>query len=128
MKIQSMILALAALQSTAFAAEVSGPVKMEDGCENMIRSAVASLESGYMMPDENTGAVTLAKEDLASVKISNVKILHSSCQGPGDCDAQNPDSFTYGADIGKKGEGLTGKVVVSYHRGNCFVSKISLSN
>jgi hypothetical protein len=126
MKFHPMVLALLATSSAAIGAETNSSAKMVEGCEGMIRTAVASLESGYLMPDEQTGAVTIAKEDLAAVTISNVKVLHSSCIGPGDCDAKHPDAFTYGADIGKRGEGLTGKVIVSYHRGNCSVSRISL--
>ena len=123
MKFHPLVLALAAASTPAFAENV----KMVDGCETIVRSAVASLQADWMRPDETTGAVTIEKEDLAAVMISNVKVLASSCKGPADCDAQHPDAFTWGADIGKKGDGsLTGKVVVSYHRGHCWVSKLNI--
>ena len=124
MKLNAMILSFLAMSPPALA---SSPKGMEIGCENMIRAALASLEGGYILADEQTGAVTTDKDSLAAVEISNVKVISSSCMGPADCDAQNPDQFTYAADIGKKGQGLTGNVVVSYHRGNCWVRKFKLN-
>lgn len=97
---------------------------MEAQCSREIRSAVSILEGSYSRDDEET--LTVTEQDTASIKISNVRILASSCIGPADCDARHPDAFTYAADIGKSGEGLSGKVVVKYHRGNCLVKKITL--
>ena len=99
---------------------------MNSLCETVVRAAVAALQSDYLLRDEKTGDVSLSKDDLAQVLVQNVKVVDSSCRGPGDCDEQNPDSFTYRADIGKKGNGLNGQVVVSYHRGHCLVRQISL--
>lgn len=121
MKLTHAMLAIIALSSTqTFAAE------MMPQCADQIRAAVSVLESGAY-PDDK-GNMTIAKTDADLIQISNVKVLSSACLGPADCDAQNPDAFTYGADIGKKGEGLNGRVVVSYHRGNCSIQKIVLKN
>ncbi len=106
MKINALILGMIAASSTAMANE---PLKMQQGCETAIRSSVA-----------------VEKLELEAVTVENVRVLVSSCQGPADCDAQNPDTFTYAADLGKKVQGLSGQVVVHYHRGNCFVKKITL--
>ena len=123
MKISALVLSILAVSPAAFAKQ---PVAMEQRCETAIKTAAAVLQNGYVNADETSGAVTVDGADVASVSLSNVQILSSSCQGPADCDSRHPDSFTYAADIGAKGQGLTGKVVVSYHRGNCFVKKITL--
>jgi hypothetical protein len=120
MKLHPMILALSAAAATS-TAHASAPGTLAQGCENMIRAAAAAINTDWINPDEGTGNITIAKEDLAAVKITNVKVLHSSCIGPDDCDAQNPDAFTWGANVNGKG-----RVVVSYHRGNCSISKFSL--
>jgi hypothetical protein len=127
MKMNAAIIALMAISSTAMATEsLTAAPQLDPICNTVIRAAVAALESGGLEVDQTTGAVTIDKAQLDNVAISNVKIIRSSCRGPADCDAQHPDQFTYGADLGKKGDMLVGKVVASYHRGNCVVTKILL--
>ena len=123
MKLNSAILALIATGSTQVLASPA-PVQMNELCVKQISSAVSIL-NGEFSQDEK-GNISVAPADIAAVNISKVKVLSSSCRGPADCDAKHPDSFVYAADVGKKGEGAHGRVVVSYHRGVCFVEKIAL--
>lgn len=122
MKLTPIMATIIALSTTPAMAAEMNPL-----CQNQIRAALSMLEGGGAYPDEN-GNYTVAKTDTDYVQISNVKVLSSACLGPAECDDQNPDAFTYGADIGKKGEGLNGRVVVSYHRGNCSIRKITLKD
>lgn len=121
MKINALVLTLIAMSSPAMAA----PGQLQESCETAIRTAVAALKEGYIHA-ETDGSVTLDKSELASVEIADIQVTSSSCVGPAECDDQHPDSFVYKVKIGKKGEGLTGKITASYHRGNCSISKISL--
>lgn len=122
MKFHPALLALVATQSTAFAADAKTPVQMPDMCTTMVKAALAAINSGGLLPDDRTGDVTIDKDSLAAETIKNVRVIHTACLGPDDCDAQNPDAFTYAATLNK-----TGKVVVSYHRGNCSISKFSIN-
>jgi hypothetical protein len=97
----------------AFAADT----KMDPICENLVRTAAAALNSGSLEVADD-GSISLDKDSLAGVSISHVRVIGTDCHGPGDCDKQNPDTFTYAANVGK-----TGKLVATYHRGNCSVTK-----
>jgi hypothetical protein len=115
------LLAAGSAQTLAKSPVVSAP--MDPICVRSLQAAVDVLEGGLYT--DGQGKPYIEPNDLSSIKISNVKTLESSCLGPADCDDQNPDAFTWSADVGEA-SGVHGKVVVSYHRGNCFVKKIAL--
>ncbi len=114
------LLTAGSVQTLAKAPVVSAP--MDPVCVRSLQAAVTSLDGGLYTDEQ--GKPFIDPNDLSSVKISNVKTLASSCIGPADCDDQHPDAFTWSADVGES-SGVHGKVVVSYHRGNCFVKSAS---
>lgn len=99
------------------------PAPMDPICVRSLQAAVDVLEGGLY--SDGDGKPYIDPNDLNSIKISNVKTLESSCLGPAECSDQDPDAFTWSADLGES-TGVHGKVVVSYHRGNCTLKKISL--
>jgi hypothetical protein len=122
LKLNALVLAVLAT-STAMATSKPVQAPLNDGCEKAIRTAVAALDAGYITAEPAES--TISKEDQDGVKLSSV-VIASSCIGPSDCSEKEPDAFTWVVTVGKKAEGLNGKVKVSYHRGNCIIESIAL--